>query len=35
LEHFALPPDFANQMTYKGVEDLRFTPGWGGTNTFY
>ncbi|MEP7111087.1 MAG: hypothetical protein ABI760_24030 [Ferruginibacter sp.] len=29
VEHFSLPPDFAPQMTYKGVEDLRFAPGWG------
>jgi hypothetical protein len=28
-EHFPLPPDFAPRMTYKGVEDLRFAPGWG------
>ena len=28
-EHFTLPPDFAPQLTYKGIEDLRFTPGWG------
>jgi hypothetical protein len=29
VEHFSLPPDFASQIIYKGVEDLRFTPGWG------
>lgn len=28
-ERFALPPDFAPGITYKGVEDLRFAPGWG------
>ena len=28
-ERFALPPDFAPGMTYKGVEDIRFAPGWG------
>jgi hypothetical protein len=28
VERFSLPPDFAPQITYKGVEDLRFTPGW-------
>jgi hypothetical protein len=27
-EHFALPPDFASGISYKGVEDLRFAPGW-------
>jgi hypothetical protein len=29
LEQFALPPDFASAMTFKGVEDVRFAPGWG------
>jgi hypothetical protein len=29
MERFALPPDFAPQITYKGVEDIRFAPGWG------
>jgi hypothetical protein len=28
-EHFALPPEFAPQLTYKGIEDIRFAPGWG------
>jgi hypothetical protein len=28
-EQFSLPPDFAKQITFKGVEDLRFFPGWG------
>ncbi len=28
-ELFSLPPDFANQIKYKGVEDIRFAPGWG------
>jgi hypothetical protein len=28
-EVFSLPPDFAKQIKYKGVEDLRFSPGWG------
>ncbi|MGH2566055.1 MAG: hypothetical protein ACRDE5_16170, partial [Ginsengibacter sp.] len=32
-EHFSLPPDFAAQIPYKGVEDLRFTPGWGDTTS--
>jgi hypothetical protein len=31
IERFSLPPDFAPQIVYKGVEDLRFTPGWGDT----
>lgn len=29
IERFSLPPDFAPQMSFKGIEDLRFTPGWG------
>jgi hypothetical protein len=28
-ERFSLPPDFAPKITYKGVEELRFSPGWG------
>jgi hypothetical protein len=28
-ERFSLPADFAPGMSFKGVEDLRFTPGWG------
>ena len=28
-ELFSLPADFAPAMTYKGVEDIRFAPGWG------
>jgi hypothetical protein len=28
-EQFSLPPDFAKDITFKGVEDLRFFPGWG------
>ena len=32
-EHFELPPGFAPQITYKGVEDLRFAPGWGDTTS--
>lgn len=27
-ERFSLPPDFAPQLTYKGIEDIRFAPGW-------
>lgn len=29
VERFSLPPDFATGMSYKGVEDIRFAPGWG------
>ncbi len=32
-EVFALPPDFAKQIPYKGVEELRFFPGWGDPNS--
>jgi hypothetical protein len=32
-EQFALPPDFAKQLAFKGVEDLRFFPGWGDPNS--
>jgi len=32
-EQFALPPDFAKQLSFKGVEDLRFFPGWGDPNS--
>lgn len=28
-EHFSLPPEFAPQITFKGIEDIRFSPGWG------
>lgn len=28
IERFLLPPFFAPEITYKGVEDIRFTPGW-------
>jgi hypothetical protein len=29
MESFSLPPDFASQINYKGVEEVRFAPGWG------
>ncbi len=29
IERFLLPPFFAPQILYKGVEDIRFAPGWG------
>jgi hypothetical protein len=36
IERFLLPADFAPQMTFKGVEELRFPPGWGdSTSTQY
>jgi len=28
VERFLLPPSFAPQIIYKGVEDIRFMPGW-------
>jgi hypothetical protein len=27
-EHFSIPISFAPSIAYKGVEDIRFTPGW-------
>jgi hypothetical protein len=29
IERFPVPVSFAPQIQYKGVEDIRFTPGWG------
>jgi hypothetical protein len=29
VERFLIPISFAPQIPYKGVEDIRFTPGWG------
>jgi hypothetical protein len=29
IERFLLPADFAPQIKYTGVEDIRFTKGWG------
>ncbi len=29
VERFLIPIDFAPEIHYEGVEDLRFTPGWG------
>jgi hypothetical protein len=29
VERFLMPISFAPQIPYKGVEDIRFTPGWG------
>jgi hypothetical protein len=33
VERFAIPIGFAPQIPYKGVEDIRFTPGWGKSNS--
>lgn len=29
VERFLIPISFAPKIPYKGVEDIRFTPGWG------
>jgi len=29
IERFLIPIEFAPSIPYKGVEDIRFTPGWG------
>lgn len=29
IERFLIPIDFAPQIPYKGVEDIRFSPDWG------
>jgi len=29
VERFAIPIEFAPSIPYKGVEDIRFAPGWG------
>jgi hypothetical protein len=29
IERFPMPIDFAPAIPYKGVEDIRFAPGWG------
>src|SRR5689334_3811165 len=28
IERFLIPISFAPQISYKGVEDIRFAPGW-------
>ncbi len=28
VERFLVPPSFAPSISYKGVEDIRFAPGW-------
>jgi hypothetical protein len=32
IERFGIPIDFAPSIPYKGVEDIRFTPGWSDPN---
>ena len=36
-EIFSLPATFAPAITYKGIEDIRFTPGWAkaGSNEYW
>ena len=29
IERFLIPISFAPKIPYRGVEDIRFTPGWG------
>jgi len=33
IERFLIPISFAPQISYKGVEDIRFPPGWGKTDS--
>ncbi len=33
IERFLIPIDFAPQISYKGVEDIRFAPGWADANS--
>jgi hypothetical protein len=33
VERFLIPITFAPQISYKGVEDIRFTPGWSKVNS--
>jgi hypothetical protein len=33
VERFLIPIEFAPSILYKGVEDIRFTPGWGKIET--
>ncbi|HVI48804.1 MAG TPA: hypothetical protein VM802_28300 [Chitinophaga sp.] len=32
-EQFPIPIDFAPSLAYKGVEDIRFSPGWGNSKS--
>ncbi len=33
VERFLIPIEFAPSIPYKGIEDIRFTPGWGNAKT--
>ena len=33
VERFLIPIEFAPQIPYKGIEDIRFTPGWGNSKS--
>ena len=33
IERFLIPISFAPQISYKGVEDIRFAPGWANAKT--
>ena len=33
IERFLIPISFAPQIPYKGIEDIRFTPGWGNSTS--
>jgi len=33
VERFLIPIEFASSIPYKGIEDIRFTPGWGDPKT--
>jgi hypothetical protein len=33
VERFPIPIEFAPSIQYRGVEDIRFTPGWSKANT--
>ena len=33
IERFPIPINFAQKIPYKGVEDIRFTPGWAKVKT--
>lgn len=33
IERFLIPIEFAPQIPYKGIEDIRFTPGWGSSKS--
>ena len=33
VERFLIPIEFAPQISYKGIEDIRFSPGWSNVKT--